>query len=62
MGLARSGSGCGRRMLGPFNLVAEWIHFTLFGDNNTHYKTDSVHCLGLMNSATKFNAKGPKGL
>ena len=24
-------------------LVAEWIHFTLFGDNSTHYKTESVH-------------------
>ena len=35
-------------------LVAEWIHFTLFGDNMTHYKTESVHFLGLMNSATKY--------
>ena len=35
-------------------LVAEWIHFTLFGDNITHYKTESVHCWGLMNSATKL--------
>ena len=24
-----------------------------FGDNITHYKTESVHFLGLMNSATK---------
>ena len=24
-----------------------------FWDNTTHYKTKSVHCLGLMNSATK---------
>ena len=29
-------------------LVAEWIHFTLFGDNITHYKTKKR-----MNSATK---------
>ena len=36
------------------NLVAEWIHFTLFGDNITHHKTESVHFLGLMNPATKF--------
>ena len=35
-------------------LVAEWIHFTLFGDNITHYKTKSVHFWGLMNSATKL--------
>ena len=28
-------------------LVAEWIHFTLFGDNITHYKTKSVHFKGL---------------
>ena len=34
-------------------LVAEWIHLTLLGDNITHYKTKSVHFLGLMNSATK---------
>ena len=25
-----------------------------FGDNTTDYKTESVHFLGLMNSATKF--------
>ena len=25
-----------------------------FGDNITHYKTEGVHCLGLMNSATKY--------
>ena len=25
-----------------------------FGDNITHYKTESVHFLGLMNSATKL--------
>ena len=36
-------------------LVAAWIHFTLW-DNITHYKTESVHFLGLMNSATKGNA------
>ena len=35
------------------NLIAEWIHFTLFGDSITHYKTESVHFSGLMNSATK---------
>ena len=35
-------------------LVAEWIHFTLFGIIFfTHYKTESVHFGGLMNSATK---------
>ena len=28
------------------------IH-VLFGDNITHYKTESVNFLGLMNSATK---------
>ena len=39
--------------LSPHSLVgssgflgAEWIHFTLFGDNITHYKTESVYCLG----------------
>ena len=35
------------------NLVAEWIHCRLFWDNITHYKTESVYFLGLMNSATK---------
>ena len=34
-------------------LVAEWIHFYTLWDNVTHYKTESVHFLGLMNSATK---------
>ena len=34
--------------------VAEWIHFTPFGDNITHHKTESVHFPGLMNSATKL--------
>ena len=52
-----------------FNLVAEWIYFTLlgiisptiklkvytFGDNITHYKTKNVHFWGLMNSATQSN-------
>ena len=28
------------------DLVAEWIHFTPFWDNITHYKTKSVHFLG----------------
>ena len=28
-------------------LVAEWIHFTVFGDRITHYKTKSVHFGGL---------------
>ena len=41
--------------LGPkpyfLNLVAEWIHFTLLGDNITHYKTKSVHFWGLKNLA-----------
>ena len=36
-----------------FILVAEWIHFTLWGENITHCKTESVHCLGPMNPATK---------
>ena len=37
------------------NFVDEWIHFIYtFRDNTTHYKTESVHCLGLMNSATKI--------
>ena len=36
-----------------FSLVAEWIHFTLLGDNITHYKAESVNLLGLMNSATQ---------
>ena len=31
---------------GAISLVAEWIHFTLFGDNITHYKTKSVHFWG----------------
>ena len=38
------------------SLVAEWIHFILFGIILliiTHYKTESVHFSGLMNSATK---------
>ena len=35
-------------------LVAEWIHFTLFWDSSTHYKTEGVNFLGLMNSATKY--------
>ena len=34
--------------------VAEWIHCAPFWDNTTHYKTKSVHFLGLMNSATKL--------
>ena len=34
-------------------LVAQWIHFTLFGII-THSKTKSVNFLGLMNSATKW--------
>ena len=34
-------------------LVAEWIHFSLFGVISTHYKTESVNFWGLMNSATK---------
>ena len=42
-------------------LVAEWIHFTLYGDNMTHYKTKSLHFLGLMNSATKVPFKGTMG-
>ena len=37
----------------PLDLVAEWVHFTLFRDNITHSKTKSVHFWGLMNSATK---------
>ena len=36
----------------PGFLVAEW-------DNITHYKTESVHFLAFMNSATK--ASGPRG-
>ena len=39
---------------GPYVLVAEWIHFTLFGIKITHSKNKSVHFLGLMNSATKM--------
>ena len=35
------------------NVVAEWIHFTLFWENIAHYKTKSVRFWGLMNSATK---------
>ena len=37
-------------------LEAEWIHFTHFGIILlvTHYKTESVHFLGLMISATKY--------
>ena len=44
--LARPEGGYTRAILG---LVAEWMHFTLFGI--THYKTESVNFLGLMNSA-----------
>ena len=36
-----------------FFLVAEWIHVPIFRDNSTHYNTESVNFLGLMNSATK---------
>ena len=37
-------SGCwGFRVDGMSFLVAEWIHFTLFWDNTTHYKTKSVY-------------------
>ena len=39
-------------------LVAEWIHFTRFGDKITHYKTESLHFSGLMNSATKLGGGG----
>ena len=28
-----------------------------FGDNLTHYKTESVHFFGLMNSATKLTSR-----
>ena len=28
-----------------------------FGDNITHYRTESVHFLGLMNSETKYIIK-----
>ena len=37
------------------NLVAAWIHFTLFWDNITHNKAETVHFWGLMNSTTKLN-------
>ena len=40
------------------HLVAEWIHFTLFWDYITHYKTESVHFLGLVNPAAKKRALG----
>ena len=33
-----------------------------FWDNSTHYKTESVHFLGLMNSATKIRGLGASGL
>ena len=39
-------------------LVAEWIHFTHFGII-LPYKTESVHFLGLMNSATKSSSPLP---
>ena len=48
--LARPEGGYTRAILG---LVAEWMHFTLFGI--THYKTESVNFLGLMNS-TKWGS------
>ena len=35
-------------------LVAEWIHFILLGIILPTIKVESVHFLGLMNSATKF--------
>ena len=42
-------------------LVAAWIRFT-FWDNITHYKTESVHFSGLMNSATKWGSVGHLGV
>ena len=39
------------------HLVAEWIHFALFGIVLPHYKTKSVHFFGLMSSATKLSLK-----
>ena len=33
--------------------VAEWIHIYTFGDSITHYITESLNFLRLMNSATK---------
>ena len=33
-----------------------------FGDNITHYKTESVHFLGLMNSATKIKQPRLRGV
>ena len=35
-------------------LVAEWLHFRLFGDNRIPYKTETVHLFGRMNSETKI--------
>ena len=36
------------------NEEAEWVHFTRLGV----HKTESVHCLDLMNSATKSRDQG----
>ena len=40
--------GFGFRVWCFISLVAEWIHFTLFWDNITHFKTKSVHFWGLI--------------
>ena len=55
IGFRLSDSEVRRNGVGLFNLVAEWIHFAFFWDNCTHYKTESVHFWGLMNSATKLS-------
>ena len=38
------------------DLVPEWVHFTILWDTTIPYRTESVHFLGLMNSATKLSA------
>ena len=43
-------------------LVAEWIHFALFGIILPTINTESVHFLGLMNSAARYRASGLGGM
>ena len=63
------GDGSEGRRIGPgvgvttlySNLVAEWIHFTLFWIILPTIKTESVNFFGgLMNSATKASLAAPK--
>ena len=47
---------CAFCLLSPFLLLGSCVDtLYTFWDHITHYKTESVHFLGLMNSATKFD-------